>query len=104
MITASAEQQFARVEKRTPPVRMCEREVGEDLVSGRHSDQCSFTCHVSQHGLRHHAITRALDLNNGDVRKVQRFARHANPETTIRYDDSRRNFAGDITRQLGDDV
>ena len=52
------------------------------------------------HGLRHASITAALDANGGDVRAVQQHARHANPQTTIRYDDNRRDLAGNIARSL----
>ena len=45
-------------------------------------------------------ITAALDANAGDVRAVQQHARHANPQTTIRYDDNRRGLAGNIARSL----
>jgi integrase/recombinase XerC len=55
------------------------------------------------HGLRHQGITRALDLTGGDVRKVQRFSRHAKLETLMRYDDSRRDDAGGIANLLGED-
>lgn len=58
---------------------------------------------VWPHALRHSGITRALDLAGGDVRKVQRFSRHAKLETLMRYDDNRRDDAGAIARMLGDD-
>lgn len=48
------------------------------------------------HGLRHASITAALDVNNGDVRAAQQHARHANPQTTMRYDDNRRDLAGRV--------
>jgi integrase/recombinase XerC len=48
------------------------------------------------HGLRHEAITRALDRTHGDIRTVQRFSRHADPKTLLRYDDCRRDLAGDV--------
>jgi len=54
------------------------------------------------HALRHSATTRALDLTGGDIRSVQRFARHAKPETTIIYDDARRDDAGRIAALLWD--
>jgi integrase/recombinase XerC len=41
------------------------------------------------HGLRHTAITRALDATNGDLRKVQRFSRHRDVRTVMIYDDNR---------------
>lgn len=50
------------------------------------------------HALRHQAITQALDATNGDVRTVQRFSRHADPRTLLRYDDRRRDVAGDVAR------
>ena len=53
---------------------------------------------VRPHGLRHAAITRALDLTNGDVRSVQRFSRHRNIQTVVLYDDSRRDMGGVVAR------
>ena len=58
---------------------------------------------TNPHGLRHQGITRALDLAGGDVRKVQRFSRHAKLETLLRYDDNRRDEAGSIAKLLGED-
>ena len=55
------------------------------------------------HGLRHQGITRLLDLVGGDVRKVQRFSRHAKIETVMRYDDHRRDDAGALSHLLGID-
>ncbi len=52
------------------------------------------------HGLRHSAITRALDLTNGDVRAVQRFSRHKNVQTLLKYDDNRLDMGGDVARRL----
>ena len=52
------------------------------------------------HGLRHASITTALDRNNGDVRAAQQHARHATPETTIKYDDNRKDLAGKIANDL----
>lgn len=51
---------------------------------------------VWPHGLRHAAITEGLDATGGDVRRVQRFARHRNPATTLRYDDSREDLGGQV--------
>ena len=47
------------------------------------------------HGLRHAAITEALDLTGGDVRKAQRFSRHRNLQTLLRHDDNRQDLAGE---------
>ena len=54
------------------------------------------------HGLRHASITAALDTSNGDVRAAQAHARHANPQTTMRYDDSRLDLAGKVAACLAD--
>lgn len=54
------------------------------------------------HGLRHSSITSALDHTDGDVRRVMRFSRHQNVQTLMRYDDKRRDDAGDVA-QLVDD-
>lgn len=47
------------------------------------------------HGLRHSAITKALDLSNGNLRMVQGFARHADLRQLARYDDARRGLFGE---------
>jgi integrase/recombinase XerC len=54
------------------------------------------------HGLRHSAITAALDAFAGDVRKVQRFSRHRKLDTLLRYDDARRDDAGEVSRRLAE--
>ncbi len=69
----------------------------------RLSERAGLPSAVRPHGLRHAGITRALDLTNGDIRKVARFARHANPKTTLLYDDARRDLAGEVARLLGSD-
>lgn len=51
------------------------------------------------HGLRHSAITAALD-SGADVREVRRYSRHAKLETIIRYDDNRTDMAGRIARKV----
>ena len=58
---------------------------------------------VRPHGLRHSAITRALDLAHGDVRKVRHFSRHAKLDVLIRYDDNRRDDAGELSRMIGEE-
>jgi integrase/recombinase XerC len=49
------------------------------------------------HGLRHSAITDALDLT-GDVRKVQRFSRHRDLQTLTLYDDNRLDLGGEVAK------
>ena len=53
---------------------------------------------VRPHGLRHAAITEALDLMGGDFRKVQRFSRHKDPRVLNRYDDNRADLGGEVAR------
>jgi len=52
---------------------------------------------VRPHGLRHAAITHALDRTNGNVRKVQKFSRHADVKTLCLYDDARNDEAGEVS-------
>jgi len=55
---------------------------------------------VRPHGLRHAAITAALDLTGGDVRKVQRFSRHSDVRVLQRYDDNREDLSGEVAREV----
>lgn len=52
------------------------------------------------HGLRHAAITEALDRSGGDVRSVQRFSRHRDLRTLLVYDDNRQDLAGRVARLI----
>lgn len=51
------------------------------------------------HGLRHTAITAALDLT-GDLRAVQRFSRHRDVRVLTAYDDNRTDLGGDVARRV----
>jgi integrase/recombinase XerC len=66
------------------------------------SAECGIERPVKPHGIRHAAITTALRLTGGDLPKVQRYARHKSPVTTVKYWDNIQDVAGEITRQLGD--
>lgn len=58
---------------------------------------------VRPHGLRHEAITKALDATGGDVRTVMRFSGHAKPETLLRfYDDRRGQSSEDVARLVAE--
>jgi integrase/recombinase XerC len=57
---------------------------------------------VRPHGLRHAAITLALDATSGDVRKVQRFSRHRDLRVLTIYDDSRLDLAGEVAALVSD--
>ena len=54
---------------------------------------------VRPHGLRHAAITAALDAGK-DVRVVQRFSRHKTLDMVLKYDDDRGDIAGEIAGLL----
>lgn len=56
------------------------------------------------HGLRHFAITRALEVTGGDVRAVQAFSGHKDPRTVMAYDDGRKDLAGDVARRVVDET
>lgn len=55
---------------------------------------------MSPHRIRHSSITEALNLTDGDVRKVQKLSRHSNLNTLMIYDDNRQNLQGEVTDML----
>lgn len=59
---------------------------------------------VRPHGLRHAAITEALDKTNGNVRAVQRFSRHRDSRTLQFYDDNRQDLGGEVARLVAGSV
>jgi integrase/recombinase XerC len=59
---------------------------------------------VNPHGLRHAAITEALDCMAGDVRSVQRFSRHKDIRTLSVYDDNRRDLGGEVAKKVAASV
>ena len=65
---------------------------------GRLGQDAGVARRIKPHGLRHGAITKALDLTNGDVRRVASFSRHRDIRMVTRYDDARRDDAGAIAR------
>lgn len=62
-------------------------------VLGNRSD-----ARVWPHALRHAAVTSVLEESGGNVRMAQQFARHADPKTTLKYDDNRTDLAGQAAR------
>ena len=50
---------------------------------------------MSPHRIRHSAITEALNLTDGNVRKVQKLSRHSTIETVMIYDDARLRRPGE---------
>lgn len=51
-------------------------------------------------GLRHSAITSALDLTKGNIRAVAKFSRHKNINVTCIYDDNRQDLGGGVAAML----
>ena len=52
------------------------------------------------HGIRHTAITEALNRVGGDFRKVRAFSRHSSLDIIRVYDDARVDFGGEIAAIL----
>jgi len=59
---------------------------------------------VRPHGLRHSAITEALEATDGNIRAVARFSRHKNIQTLTVYDDNRLDIGGDVARLIASRV
>ncbi len=57
---------------------------------------------VRPHGLRHAAITEALDRTHGDLRAVQRFSRHRDLRLLLVYDDNREDLGGKVARLVAE--
>lgn len=55
---------------------------------------------MSPHRVRHSSITTALDVTDGNVRKVQKLSRHRNIETLMIYDDNRAKHQAEISEML----
>jgi integrase/recombinase XerC len=68
-------------------------------IIGRLGRAAGLSRPLRPHGLRHSAATTALDAGR-DVREVRRFTRHRSLEMVLRYDDLRRDIAGEIARGL----
>jgi len=55
-------------------------------------------CRTSPHKIRHTSVTTAA--TSLSLLEAQRFARHSNPQTTMRYIDNARNTAGTVARTI----
>jgi integrase/recombinase XerC len=66
------------------------------------SQKAGITKQMSPHRIRHSAITTALELTDGNVRKVQKLSRHSKLETLLIYDDSRKKEQQEISHLLAD--
>jgi integrase/recombinase XerC len=59
---------------------------------------------VRPHGLRHAAVTEALDATGGNVRMVQKFSRHRDLRVLTLYDDNRQDMGGEVARLVASRV
>jgi integrase/recombinase XerC len=64
--------------------------------------EVGITKQMSPHRIRHSSITTVLDKNNGNYRATQRFSRHAQPDTVMKYDDNRQKLQKAMTDILAD--
>jgi integrase/recombinase XerC len=64
--------------------------------------KAGITKKMSPHRVRHSAITAVLDEAKGDFRKAQKFSRHADPRTLIKYDDNKEQAK--MQRGLSDSI
>jgi integrase/recombinase XerC len=91
---------FIRLDRNSDPVimgRLTTRSLRNIIPALGH--RAGLRRRVRPHGLRHEAITAALDKGL-PIRDVQRFSRHASIQTVITYDDRRANVARDVARLI----
>ena len=55
---------------------------------------------LSPHRIRHSTITTALDLTDGNLRKVQKLSRHRDINTLMIYDDNRAKHQAELSEML----
>jgi integrase/recombinase XerC len=90
---------YRRPMGRSSRLRLDERSVRRMLI--RVSAAAGLDRVIRPHGIRHRAISAALEQTNGNVVRVQKFARHNDPKTTLLYYDEWCDVSGEITRALG---
>lgn len=56
--------------------------------------------HAARSHKRHSAITAALEATNGNIAEVMKFSRHKDPKVLMKYDDNRKDVAGDIANRI----
>ncbi len=64
--------------------------------------QAGVSKQMSPHRIRHSSITTALNVSDGNVRKVQKLSRHSRIETVLIYDDARQKDQLELSHQLAD--
>lgn len=69
---------------------------GAALVVGKMGEKIG--ARVRPHGLRHAAITEALNATDGNLRLVQKYSRHRCLDMLLVYDDARGDFGGQVAK------
>ena len=87
---------FVSFDRRTPGHRL----TGWSIWSMLAELAKSLDLRAAPHGIRHTAITEALNESHGDVRAAQRFSRHKRLETLQVYDDNRENLGGKLAAKI----
>lgn len=77
-----------------PLPRLTGRSVARNVVA-KAAQRAGITVAVRPHGLRHTAITHALDMGR-DMRDVAKFSRHRSLQTLVVYDDNRQDKQGEV--------
>jgi integrase/recombinase XerC len=92
-----------RVGRGQRPRPLLQRLTGEGVarILASLAERAELSATVRPHGIRHSAITALLDAGVG-LREAQRFSRHADPRTLMRYDDNRADLAGDMARRVSE--
>lgn len=92
-----------RTGRRGRPRAVADRLTGEGVahILAALAERARVGARVRPHGLRHTAITALLDAGAG-LREAQRFSRHADPRTLMRYDDNRTDIGGEMARRVSD--
>jgi integrase/recombinase XerC len=71
---------------------------GAALVIGKMGE--GIGARVRPHGLRHAAITDALNATDGNLRLVQKYSRHRCLDMLLVYDDARGDFGGQVAKMV----
>ena len=80
------------------------RLTGESIrrMVDRLCQQAGVSKQMSPHRIRHSSITTALNVTDGNIRKVQKLSRHSKLETVLIYDDARQKDQLELSHQLAD--
>lgn len=91
---------FVTLARNRPPQRMSNL----DLFLMVRALAAQVGIRTSPHKIRHRSISRAKELTSGNMSLMQTFARHARPETTMKYDDKQGDEAYHVACLLSEDA